>query len=96
MKEELTGLYARNSALYAENEILKSRLSAYELPTMAQASRVTAWTGEPVTDASAATTEELRRKWIEKNETAKLHSPATEELRQKWLKNNREKMPWEG
>ena len=96
MKEELTGLYARNSALYAENEILKSRLSAYELPTMAQASRVTAWTGEPVTDASAATTEELRRKWIEKNETDKLHSPATEELAQKWLKNNREKMPWEG
>lgn len=66
MKEELTGLYARNSALHSENEVLKARLATYELPSMASASRVTAWTGA-VTESSAATTEMLRQEWLKNN-----------------------------
>jgi hypothetical protein len=104
MKEELTGLYARNAALHAENEILKSRLAVYELPSM-NVPRVSAFTQEPLTDAKAATTEELGQKWLEKNPQAAMltHDTALkpldaagQELLQKWLaKNNVQKMPWE-
>lgn len=66
MKEELTGLYARNSALHAENQVLKSKLAVYELPSM-EVPRISAFTIEPVTQSSYAATEELRNQWLKKN-----------------------------
>jgi hypothetical protein len=83
MKDELTGLYAQNSALHAENAVLKARLAVYELPGM-DAPRITAWTAEPRTDAQAAATEKLRKEWVAKHE---------KELRGA---KKSAKMPWEG
>jgi len=66
MKEELTGLYARNSALHAENQVLKSKLATYELPTM-EVPRVTAWTADAAMKVPDPAGETLRREWAEKN-----------------------------
>jgi hypothetical protein len=71
MKEELEGLYARNSALYAENEILKARLGVYELPTI-EVPKVTAWSGNGMAKAPDPTGEMLRRQWAEKNNVKKM------------------------
>lgn len=84
MKEELTGLYAQNSALHAENTVLKARLSVYELPGM-EVARTTAWAAKPRTDAQAAATEKLRQAWVAKHEKEKAA-----------LAKNNAKMPWEG
>ena len=94
MKEELTGLYARNAALHAENQVLKAKLAPYELAGM-EVARTTALTMETETDKQSATTEMLRRQFLDKQKTKAPQTAADLELGRQWLAKNNSKMPWQ-